>query len=159
MDRRNPKFYLGPRQGVLAPPLSPTCLLDFFPKGDQAFLSVESPGLLPATCTTSSARCRFLLQCLRALGRNTPVWPGSGYLALHPQPCHGGCPQRRPRAQASSSGHPRAFREDLALPTAGMEQPPASRLRGGRLKGCCKHCKPFAQVFLSLPEEVQGCIS
>ena len=64
----------------------------------------EGPGLLPTTCTPCPARHCFLLRCLRAVGRNRPVWTAAGYpaparcLPLHPQPRRGGlAPHRSPR--------------------------------------------------------------
>lgn len=138
-DKRNCKFYLGSRQSIQASSLSPTCLPGPFSGGNQAFPLAESPGLLPDTCTLSPARHRFLLQCLRAVGRNRPIWLGAGYTALarclplHPQPHHRGlhlitAPQPRadPLVIHMPSGRTRL---SSLSSTTGTKYPPAARLR------------------------------
>lgn len=90
------KIYLMSRQSVRAPPLSPMSLPGSSSRGNQAFPPAESPGLLPDTCTLSPARHSFLLQCLRAVGRNRPAWLGAEPLSAAcspsaPQPHMGGC--------------------------------------------------------------------
>lgn len=106
---------------------------------------MESPGLLPATCTTSSACRCFLLQCLRALRRNKPVWPGSEYLALHPQPSHSAASRADPGLRTAPL--------IIHVPSGGCGSPhcshgttPSSRAERGEAKGVSQALQTFYSV-------------
>lgn len=138
-DKRNCKFDLRSRQSVQASPLSHMCFSGSSSRGNQAFPLAEGPGLLPDICTPSPACHCFLLQRLRAVGRNRPIWLGAGYpalvhcLPLHPQPHHRGlhpisAPQ--PRADLPAIHMPSGRTRLSPLPsTAGTKYPPAAKLR------------------------------
>lgn len=119
-DKRNRKFYLGSRQSVQVPPLTPTCLPDPSSRGNQAFPPADGPRLLLATFIPSPACHGFLLRCLRAVGRNRPVWRGAGYPApVHCLPHSSSAPLWGAGPHGGPTAHPHILGEDRSLPTAG----------------------------------------
>lgn len=125
MDRRNSKFYLRPRQGVRAPRLSPTYLLDSSPKGDHREITAFCGESWAPPCHVHHLLSLLLLPL--AVSESTGeeqaclarFWGAGPPSSAPPREL---CPEQT-QAQASSSGHPCVFWEDLALLTAGMNNP------------------------------------
>lgn len=127
-------------------------------RGNQAFSPAEGPGLLPDTCTPSPACHCFLLQCLRAVGRNRPVWPGAGYRApvcclLPLSPAMGGCTPLQPHSPGQLLWAPTHPWGVPGSPHQQVQASPSSEaeIEAGGGRGSHKQCIP--EGFLGLRKE------